>query len=106
MNKEYLTIKEYAEIRGVSLTAVYKRLNTSLNPYVTVKNGKKVLFSKVLEDEGLKTNVENVIKQNSTISTLNSTSSSTSFFEEQIKEKDKLNFIKIKKLCASKDAIK
>ena len=42
-NNEYLTIKEYAEIRGVSASAVYKRLSTSLQPYVETVEGKKVL---------------------------------------------------------------
>lgn len=77
-NNKYLTIKEYAEIRGVSVSAVYKRLSTSLQPYVKTIEGKKVLKYQVLFDEGLKD-----------YSTPSSQTSSTSFLEEQLREKDK-----------------
>ena len=52
MEKEYLSIKEYADIRGVSTTSVYKRLNTTLKEYLVMVEGKKMLKSSVLEDEG------------------------------------------------------
>lgn len=48
---EYITVAEYARIRGVSTAAVYKRLDGSLKPWVTVINGKKRLLKSVLEDE-------------------------------------------------------
>ncbi len=84
---DYITLKEYAEIRGCSLPAVYKRLTTTLTPYLTVINGKIVLNIKVLEDEKL-TRVNNPeITPNITIN--NPTSSN--FFERQIEEKDKQN---------------
>ena len=50
MNKDYLTIAEYAQIKGISTAAVYKRLKTSLQPFSTVVNGKMCLLSTVLED--------------------------------------------------------
>ena len=31
MGKEYLTVAEYAEIKGISKQAVYKQLNNKLN---------------------------------------------------------------------------
>ena len=57
---EYLTIAEYARLKGVSTSSVYKRLETSLRPWVEVVNGKKCLLSTVL-DKNLKKvdNVEN-----------------------------------------------
>ena len=48
MDKEYLTIKEYAEIKGVSVQSVYKRLNGSLNPFLSTVEGRKVLNRKAL----------------------------------------------------------
>lgn len=45
---DYLTIAEYAKIKGISTTAVYKKLNGSLKPFTTVVNGKKCLLSTVL----------------------------------------------------------
>ena len=53
MSKEYLTIKEYARIREVSVSSVYKRLNTTLKQYLREAENRKVLDIKVLEDEGL-----------------------------------------------------
>lgn len=45
---EYLTVAEYAKIKGISTAAVYKKLNGSLQPFTTVVNGKKCLLSTVL----------------------------------------------------------
>ena len=47
--KEFLTIKEFAEVAGVSSQSVYKRLNSTLKPYLGIKNGKKYLNIKALE---------------------------------------------------------
>ena len=52
--QNYITIKEYARVKDVSVSAVYKRLNGSLKDYVKEVDGKKFLDSKVLEDEGIK----------------------------------------------------
>ena len=48
-----LTIAEYSSLRGCSTTATYKRLETTLKPYVVVKNGMKYIKKEVLEDEGI-----------------------------------------------------
>lgn len=48
--KEYLTVAEYARLRGVSTASVYKRLDKSLKPWVRVINGKKCLLTTVLTD--------------------------------------------------------
>ena len=47
MEKEYYSVKEYAEIKGISVQAVYKRLNGSLKPFVEVVEGRKMLKSAV-----------------------------------------------------------
>ena len=39
--KEYLTIKEFAEAAGVSKQAVYQRLTGALKPYVSIRDGIK-----------------------------------------------------------------
>lgn len=49
--REYITIAEYAEARGVSTAAVYKRLEKGLKPWYRVVNGKKCLLSSVLKEE-------------------------------------------------------
>ena len=58
MDKEYITIKEYADVRGVSVSSVYKRLNTTLKEYLVVVENRKMLKSEVLAAEGLKGRVE------------------------------------------------
>ena len=47
--KEYLTIKEFADIAGVSKQAVYQRLTGTLKPYVNIKDGVKYLNIRALE---------------------------------------------------------
>ena len=45
-----LTIHEFAEKAGVSVQAVYKRLNNKLNPYIQIVEGRKMLESSALKD--------------------------------------------------------
>ena len=47
--KEYLTIKEFAEAAGVSKQAVYQRLTGALKPYVSIRDGIKYVNIKALE---------------------------------------------------------
>lgn len=46
--KEWYTIKEFAEAAGVSPQSVYKRLNGVLEPYLSIRNGRKCLNIKAL----------------------------------------------------------
>lgn len=48
--EELLTVREFAEKAGVSVQAVYKRLNNSLNPYIQLVKGRKMLKSSALSD--------------------------------------------------------
>lgn len=92
MSKDYLTIAEYAKIKGVSTSAVYKRLSTSFRHYaITTKDGKKALKLEILEDEGIR--VEELSTQNSsTIPRVDVNFSPTlqpSSLDEILKEKDR-----------------
>lgn len=67
---ELISVREYAAIKGCSLNAVYKRVKTSLKPYVVEVEGIKYLKAEILEKEGLKTvktvdvkTVENVFNE-------------------------------------------
>ena len=51
MSKDYITIKEYAELRGCSTSAVYKRLTNTLKPYLIIENGTRYLKKQILIDE-------------------------------------------------------
>ena len=87
---EYLTIAEYAKIRGISTTAVYKRLKTSLQPFTTVVNGKICLLSTVLEFEK-KESCQPVINPLTTVDNpvAGSIEATIETLREQLKEKDK-----------------
>lgn len=43
MNDEILTIKQFAELAGVTQQAVYKQLNNKLKNYIVIVDGKKRL---------------------------------------------------------------
>ena len=47
---EYLTIKQFADARGVSSAAVYKRISTSYQKYVEIVNG-HIRLNKAIFDE-------------------------------------------------------
>lgn len=48
--KEYITISEYAEIKGISKQAVYKQLNNKLKPFLIMVESKKCLKIEVLNE--------------------------------------------------------
>ena len=61
MEKEYLSIKEFAAAVGVSQQAIYKQLNNKLKPYLKVVDSKKMLEKSALSlfsREDKKTEVE------------------------------------------------
>jgi len=41
--KQLVTVAEYARMRGVSSTAIYKQLKTSLKPFITVVNNRTMI---------------------------------------------------------------
>ena len=47
MGKEYLTVAEYAEIKGISKQTVYNQLKKDLKDYLIVIEGKKCIKSDV-----------------------------------------------------------
>ena len=87
MGKEYLTVAEYAEIKGISKQAVYKQLNNKLNNYVETVEGKKCLKISILE-ENIQPNSTKVEQPIQPIST-EVEQPIQPFLEAQIKEKDK-----------------
>ena len=78
---EYISVSQYAEIKGISKQAVYKQLNGKLKEFLIVVDNQKFIDLKALnevEKERLN-NIEQPVEQQ-----LNN-----SFFERQIEEKDK-----------------
>lgn len=83
--KEYISVSQYAKVKGISKQAIYKQLNGKLKEFVIVVNGKKCLsLSALTEEERQKlTQVEQQVEQQ-----LNN--DFQLFLEEQIAEKDTL----------------
>ena len=78
--KTYISVSEYAKIKGVSQQAVYKQLNNKLKEFVILVEGKKRLKIEVLNE------VEQPIQQPFEQQFNNFYQP---FFEKQIEEKDK-----------------
>ena len=49
MNNDYISVKEYAQLKGVSPQSVYKQLSTKLATYVVMVENRKMLKKEVLE---------------------------------------------------------
>lgn len=63
MNKEYITVKEFAEILGVSTQYVYKQLNNKLQPYCKVVGNKKMLKKSAISVLAKKEDATEVVQQ-------------------------------------------
>ena len=50
-NTEYITVSQYAEIKGISKQAVYKRLNNTLQPFLIVVESRKYIHINALTAE-------------------------------------------------------
>ena len=83
--KKYLSVSEYAEIKGISKQAVYKQLNNKLKPFLIVVESKKYIDLAVLSEEETQklNNLEQPFEQpfNNPIQPL---------LENQLAEKDKV----------------
>ena len=99
MEKEYITVREYAQIKNCSPQYVYRLLQTKLQPYLIVVDGKKCLKIEVLEDEkdSVSTKVDNQVANPSASNFENELKRINARNEDliddlrkQIKEKDEL----------------
>ena len=50
LNKDYITVSQYAEIKGISKQAVYKKLNNQLKDSLILVDNKKCLKMSVLDE--------------------------------------------------------
>ena len=98
MTEKYISISEYAKKTNVSTAAVYKRLKTSLKPFLIEVEGKKFLKSEVLKEEfstvenGLKPDFDNVVNEVENPKNLNileEYKDIISILQQQIENKDK-----------------
>ena len=83
---EYLIVSKFAEKAGVSVQAIYKRLNKDLEPYVKVENGVKLISEDALKFFS----VVQQVKQNNYVQELEETIESLKLEIESLKQ-DKLS---------------
>lgn len=93
---KYISIKEFADEAGVSVQAVYKRLERDLKQFTEVKNGQKTISTEALKlftikpfnaTRGVK---ENQDKQPEILNeVLNQLTNQLKIKDEQLKEKDR-----------------
>ena len=50
LNKDYVTVSQYAEIKGISKQAVYKKLNNQLKDSLILVKNQKCLKIEVLDE--------------------------------------------------------
>ena len=84
---EYISVSQYAKIKGISPQAVYKKLNNELKPFVKLVNRKKSINIAALSDEEKEklTTVEQPFQPKlTTVEQPNLT-----FYEKQIEEQNK-----------------
>lgn len=95
-NREYITVKELAELQGVSVQSIYQRLNTTLKPYIKIIKGRKCLDISVLgevygEDvkgfkQDFKQDLNKDLKGDSTVNLLKETLET---LRQQLEQKDR-----------------
>lgn len=83
MSADTLSIKEVAEIVGISTQAIYQRLDKDLKNYLIIENGKKRLKTSVMSDVFAK-NSKPTCKESS----VHPDKGIIDFFQSQLQEKD------------------
>ena len=83
---QYITVAQYAEIKGISKQAVYKRLNNLLQPFLIVVESRKYIDIAALtaEEQGRLFGVEQPFEQPEN----NQNQPTAEFWQRQIEEKD------------------
>ena len=87
--KEYLTIKEFAEAAGVSKQAVYQRLTGALKPYVSIRDGIKYVNIKALKLYKGDDAVKKLKKNNQEESNIVQVDSMVELLKRELDEKNK-----------------
>lgn len=88
MDKQYLSILEYAKIKGITPQAVYKQLNNKLKDFLIEVESKKYIKIEALSESELK-EVEQQLNNEFNNSCQEFNNQIQPFLERQIEEKDK-----------------
>ena len=88
MERQYLSISEFAEIKGITPQAVYKQLNNKLKDFLIEVESKKYIKIEALSESELK-KVEKLFNNEFNNNSQEFNNLFQPFFEKQIEEKDK-----------------
>ena len=88
MEKQYLSISEFAEIKGITPQAVYKQLNNKLKDFLIEVESKKYIKIEALSESELK-KVDKLFDNDFNNNSQEFNNHFQPFFEKQIEEKDK-----------------
>ena len=88
MEKQYLSISEFAEIKGITPQAVYKQLNNKLKDFLIEVESKKYIKIEALSESELK-KVDKLFNNEFNNNSQEFNNPFQPFFEKQIEEKDK-----------------
>jgi predicted RNase H-like nuclease (RuvC/YqgF family) len=88
MDKQYLSISEFAEIKGITPQAVYKQLNNKLKDFLIEVESKKYIKIEALSESELK-EVDKLFNNEFNNSCQEFNNQIQPFLEKQIEEKDK-----------------
>ena len=88
-NKNYITVSQYSEIKGITKQAVYKQLNKKLKPFLIVVDNQKYIDLAALSDEE-RERLNGDKQPNEQPAEQPTDNPLQPFFESQIEEKDKV----------------
>ena len=88
MERQYLSISEFAEIKGITPQAVYKQLNNKLKDFLIEVESKKYIKIEALSESELK-KVDKLFDNDFNNNSQEFNNPFQPFFEKQIEEKDK-----------------
>ena len=88
MERQYLSISEFAEIKGITPQAVYKQLNNKLKDFLIEVESKKYIKIEALSESELK-KVDKLFDNDFNNNSQEFNNLFQPFFEKQIEEKDK-----------------
>lgn len=101
MERQYLSISEFAEIKGITPQAVYKQLNNKLKDFLIEVESKKYIKIEALSESELK-KVDKLFDNDFNNNSQEFNNHFQPFFEKQIEEKDK-QIEKLFEMIAEKD---
>ena len=82
--QQYITIAEYARLKGISKQAVYKQLKNGCYSTATTNRGKVISIKHLSDNERLKINPDNVVLETETIESCNQSPEDSTTLQQMV----------------------